>query len=149
VTPKDDFVNEFRGVILLENFNQAKMTAMNHLEQRLKYKNKLEAQLEATIEKAMDNTNYDKEISRLRWQITNETSGIMAVVELIEASETALEVFRDKMLETLEMDVKKMEELRAVKSHYEFTRTAWLSSMNDVIVATEQRNELLFKIHGI
>lgn len=146
---KDDFLSEFREIILLENYNQARDAVLLHLSKQVERKNKIEAQLAAATEKGMTSAAHDKEVSRLQWQLTAETHSIMSLLALIEASETALTVFRDKMLETLEMDVTKLEENRALHSRYQQLKSAWIESMQETHAAMTERNHLLFKINGI
>ena len=133
---KDDFLAEFKGIILLENFEQARNDVMQWLRKQVEYQEKLQAKLDDARAKAFDNPAMKNEVQRLSWQVGNHEQGLAIIVAFIEASEMALEVFREKMLSTIEMDSLKMNML-------DFYRKAWQESMNEVYDLVKARQKLL------
>lgn len=122
---KDDFLSEYREIILLENFDQARNDVMQWLRKQVEYQEKLQAKLDEARKKAFDHPAMNNEVNRLAWQVGTQQQGLAIIVAFIEASEMALEVFRDKMLSTIEMDSLKMNML-------DFYRKAWLESMEEL-----------------
>ncbi|WP_028521995.1 hypothetical protein [Runella limosa] len=122
---KDDFLAEYREIILLENFDQARNDVMYWLRKQVEYQEKLQGKLDQAREKAFDNPAMLDEVKRLTWQVDNHQHGLAIIVAFLEASETALEVFREKMLSTIEMDSLKLNMLG-------FYQKAWLESMEEL-----------------
>jgi hypothetical protein len=133
---KDDFLAEFKGIILLENFQQARNDVMQWLRKQVEYQEKLQAKLDDARAKAFDNPAMKNDVQRLSWQVGNHEQGLAIIVAFIEASEMALEVFREKMLATIEMDSLKINQL-------DFYRKAWQESMNEVYDLVKARQKLL------
>jgi hypothetical protein len=146
---KENFLSDFREIILLQNYNAARDALLVWLQKKVQYKSKLERDLSAAQELGMDNNRHDKEIGKLNWQIANETQSIELIVAMMEASETALVVFRDKMLETLEMDVKAVELSKRMAKQVEAYKQEMILSMRETVEAMEERNKLLFKLNGL
>lgn len=133
---KDDFLTEYREIILLENFNQARNDVMDWLRQQVEYQEKLQTKLDDVRVKAFDTPALQNEVKRLAWQVEKHQHGLAIIVAFIDASEMALEVFREKMLSTIEMDSLKMNML-------DFYRKAWQESMNEVYDLVKARQKLL------
>lgn len=133
---KDDFLTEYREIILLENFNQARNDVMDWLRQQVEYQEKLQTKLDDVRVKAFDTPALQNEVKRLAWQVEKHQHGLAIIVAFIDASEMALEVFREKMISVLEMDTLKMNML-------DFFKKAWLESTTEVYDLIKARQKLL------